>query len=674
MARQSINVNPGLKEFEAYMDFSGGLNTETSNERLLDNEFVVMENVVLNSRGSVKKRPGRQVDAVFSLPSATNVQGMFFFHRPVVNVTQPDLIFALGGKLYVRPYNSVFVTQIPLNGNNSNTFQSTRNVESVQFYDSLYVASGGGLIRVDYNPTFDTFTATSVTPYQPSAQEIKFIGLNALYPSGMTTTDDPSLTSLNDFYVKGILFRDKDGNIVTDGVVNQDLDLTAYLYYDSTLITPPVTYTWHFRKSGTTSWSNFGTTTNTSEFSFHEAGSFDFKVTARFHPLVGGGHVDKEFVFTGFESLPYANSKKPYQGEGGVVTNCNRILLHYNRLFLYGDPSEPAQVYISHLANPGYFPSTNTLRFDTGRFEPITTIVRIQNYLTVFSRSMIHIISGINPEEYSVNMINDSVGCIAERSAVLTGNVITFLSQEGVYILRPTTFKLDQLNVQRVDAKIKDEMPKDVNCCALNYDSQYWLCFPDKSIMYRYYYEQQVWVKDVSTNLQFVQLLQYQNMVYNLSKDLRLYKHNDAVFLDGSIEYDMVVETKYFDLSKSFNFKKLRRLYILGRCYKDYDAEFNVYVYADSALVLDPETGQAIITPGDVAQWQITITPNAVFEHGSTFGIWELGEDEFGQDYLNVQKTRVRGKCRRVKLRFTNTQSNEVEIFGFGLEFKVKKP
>ncbi len=670
MARQSINVNPGLKEFEAYMDFSGGMNTEISNERLLDNEFIVMENVVLNSRGSVKKRHGRSIAATLNIPTG-KVQGMMFYTRPDETVTEPDLIFAVGGKLYARNYDATITVQIVLNGSASNTFQNTRNVEMVQYYNDVYVASGSGLIRIQFDEQLELFTATSVVAYEPTAQEIKSIGLNALYPNGMTTTNDPNITSPNDFYIKGILFRQfidlYNYKILSSAVVNQSVILTPYYYYNSALFSTIET-TWHYKKSDSEAWIN-----TSANFTFNEEGFYDFRLTAKFN-LVAGGHVQKEFIFTSFESLPVALTIKPYEGEGGTINNCNRIILHYNRLMLYGDTEQPAQLYVSHIGNFGYFPTNLFFRFDVGRFEPIVSVVRIQSYLVVFSRTMIHTITGIDPTEYSVNMINDSIGCIAERSAVLTGNVITFLSNEGVFILRPTTFRLDQLNVQRIDTKIKDQMPKDTNACALNFDSQYWLCFPDKSVIYRFYYEQGVWVKDVSDNLNFVQMLQYSGKAYDLSDDIRLYQHDKTVYKDGSIEYDMIIETKYFDLSKSFNFKKLRRLYMLGRCYKDYDAEFSVSVYADSAIVLDPETGQAIVNAQDYVVWQTTLTSNNVFEHGTNFGIWELGEDKFGQEYLNVQKTRIRGKCRRVKLRFLNKQDKEVELFGFGLEFKVKKP
>jgi hypothetical protein len=379
---------------------------------------------------------------------------------------------------------------------------------------------------------------------------------------------------------------------------------------------------------------------------------------------------------------------KAFKEDGDVLEQivagakkCNRIRLYWDRLMLFGDPDEPTQLYFSDTNNPAYFPQVNTLRFDTGKQESITAIVRLNDYLVVFSKTLIHVLTGKTKDEFVVNLINDSIGCIAPRSAVLTGNVVTFLSEEGIFQLRPSTFKLDQLNVRRVDGNIKSEIKKSSNACAFAYDSQYWVCYPNDKIVYRYYYEKQVWVKDVSNKLNFIQFLQDGKNVYTLSQDVKLYKNNENIYTDDGIVYDMIVESKYFDLSKSFNFKKLRRLYILGKNYNVYDAEYKVNVYADSQIVLDPEIGYAVVGEDGYVTWftQNPTLPNIEFHQASVLGTelnpeWILGEDILGGQDLSVQKTRIRGKCRRVKLKFINSQDQEVELFGFGLEFKLKKP
>jgi hypothetical protein len=783
MARQNINVNPTVREFEAYMDFSGGINTETSNERLADNEFLEMVNVDLSNRGSVKKRTGYSFIA--NVPSqeavAKNVQGMFFFYRE--GKEHPDIIFAREGRLYVKEFDNpsqTTATQITVTGLKNNLgvaiteFQKDRIVEGVQFLNKLYVASGTDLIVVEY--ISNAWTAKAITPYQPIAQELKFIGKNSLLGFAMENTNltASGVTISSDFDAKGVVFSqfttpESQAKVLRNGVKGQDMrvrgyiiDKTPYTGYNPT----QNQYVFYYRKTGEEStktatinpstagqtvfslpgnetyemetnsisvfvnnaqlnlgsgftetnerqvtlntgvnpgqivklvWQqnwikapatgvvttktarveSFGSGESYIKFRPLETGLYDFKFEVIFNYTVGGTTTPypKDFIFNDFEVKAVAAKNDVYDQIDTGIKTCNRIRLHFNRLMLFGDTTEPTQLYFSHLDNPAYFPTVNMIRFDTGKKEPIITVERIQNYLTVFTKTTIHSLTGINPSEFSVNLINDSVGCIAERSAVLTNNVITFLSQEGVYILKPATFKLDQLNVQRVDADVKSQISKDTNVCATAYDSQYYICYPDDKLVYRYYFERESWVKDKSERLNFAQFLTYGNNLYVITQDGKLLKRDNSVYKDDTLGYNMIVETKYFDLSKSFNFKKLKKLYVLGRHYKTYDAEFSVSVYSDAKIVLDPEVGSAIIDPiTNVVSWNTTLVPNVEFPHGTTFGVWEVSEDELGEKYLSVQKARVRGKCHRVKIQFLNTQDKEVELFGFGLEFKLKKP
>jgi hypothetical protein len=805
MARQNINVNTGIREFEAYMDFSGGLNIETSNERLNDNEFTQMQNVDLNSRGSVKKRTGRDlIPTTFingdQILNPSTAQGVFFFYRK--NQENPDMVIAAGGKLFVKKYSQVIglyfdnAELLNISGMALGFNPLIKNIEGVQYYDKLYVATGTDIVVVSADIN-GAYSAQVIIPYEPNTNELKYIGTNALLLDGsngviaMKDTINSSLNNVNQFSVKGIAFAEEGtGKTLINAQTKERFVIKTYVIENPAGLTIPPgetyskTYNFYYKKvqserfetrtytavatvtnpqtqiavgttavvtlptgssydintssmevslkglplvtgvtfeetsnttvtvtptnpivagdkvtikfipswwSGNSQYGSFvqsGTNANTFVFRPLEVGFYDFKVEVTFAisntPTQSS---KKEYIYQGLQSKAFREDGDVLEQITAGARKCNRIRLYWDRLMLFGDPDEPTQLYFSDINNPEYFPQVNCLRFDTGKQEPITSVVRLNDYLVVFSKSLIHVLTGKTKDEFSINLINDSVGCIAPRSAVVTGNVVTFLSDEGVFFLRPSTFKLDQLNVKRVDTKIKNEILKKENACALAFDSQYWLCYPDEKKIYRFYYEKDVWVKDVSENLDIVQFLQEGNTIYNFTNRLKIYKQNENIYTDAGLLYDMIVESKYFDLSKSFNFKKLRRLYVLGRCYDLYDVNFYTSVFADNTIVLDPETGYATVTPTGIATWVTVITPNINFEHGTTFGFptgspptytpattWQLGFDELGHKYLSVQKTRVRGKCRRVKVLFVNSQDKEVELFGFGLEFKLKKP
>ncbi len=58
MTRQPTNPKPYQKQMESYNNFSGGLNSVTSNDNLKNSEFPELSNMDLGERGSLKRRTG----------------------------------------------------------------------------------------------------------------------------------------------------------------------------------------------------------------------------------------------------------------------------------------------------------------------------------------------------------------------------------------------------------------------------------------------------------------------------------------------------------------------------------------------------------------------------------------------------------------------------------------
>ena len=99
--RDNINVNSSLRLFESYRDFSGGLNTQQSNDMMKDNQVVIAENIDLALTRSIKKRTGRTAFATnHPWLDTSPIQGMFKF----VNNAETVLIVSVEGKIYyARP-------------------------------------------------------------------------------------------------------------------------------------------------------------------------------------------------------------------------------------------------------------------------------------------------------------------------------------------------------------------------------------------------------------------------------------------------------------------------------------------------------------------------------------------------------------------------------------------
>jgi hypothetical protein len=833
--RQNIKVNPAVKEFESYTDFSGGLNSEISNEKLRENEYPVMQNADISSRGSAKRRPGRV--KIFGIEGTA--QGMFHYYRE--GQSAPDIILAISGKLYLKRNGENTATEMPITYNDEPfVFQDELPVEAVQYRTDLFVATGTKIVEINYDFLADTFTAGIMAPYKPTVQEVINIGTNALASDPATWIQEKEDSVVS---IEGITTS------IPQGVVNSAVTFTAHVKKPES-VNVHYSFSWRKTGSGTYNYILTDSPNNYADITFNEIGGYDIKAetkqvtyliddytslwtstqagitqTLGTHDWDGqlyqnpslilttnGGTYDTSLplvtknlstpldltkgntitwyvsiyspeapgytipqgavklafyndvssttpiltlespdgisdrslgtswtkitstydssitgldniVKMGFFSLTVgtpatawnlvtdatssttdhstridqtsmymSNTETSYVKTNfevvGVVDpttdpstyeaihSSRMIRLHYDKLLLGKDSKYPGQIYLSQNFNPRYFPSSNAMDFSLDRREPVTEVVRYQDFLVVFTKSTISSVVGKVTSEITVSLINDHIGCIADRSAKVAGNNIIFLSQEGVMMLRPNQYKLAQMNVQRIDYPIKSEITSDTNACAMVYDNQYWLSFPDKNTIYRLNYDKGVWVKDTSSKLNISQFLTYGNDVFNLSTDGVLYKHDNSVFTDDGESYTMVVETKMLDLSATFNNKKLKNIYIMAKHYADHRVDLNVRVYADSQIVLTPDSGQVVIDPDTLeTTWQTTTDPNFKYANATQFGTWKLGESVLGDVNMSVQKSAITSrKCRRVKVSFEHNLPSSCEIFGFGLEFRLIKP
>lgn len=357
------------------------------------------------------------------------------------------------------------------------------------------------------------------------------------------------------------------------------------------------------------------------------------------------------------------------------------IRLHWDRIILGKDMKYPGQLYISDLNNPRYFPMNKRIDFSIDRKEPITSVVRFKDYLVIFTKTTISLLLGKGPQDgeiqlpdtYSVKLIHDRIGCIADRSAQVVGNEIFFLGDDGLYTLRPNDYQINDLNVQRIDQNVKSLVRKDTNAAAIVWDNQYWICFPSTKEILRMYYQTGAWVQDVSSKLNISQFLTYTDNLYNLTSDGTVFIHDENVYSDDGEAYEWIVESKYIDLQSSFDKKKLRRLFVVANYYEDHSVPLFVRVYADSQIVLDPTVGEAILNDNGYVEWKSITEPNMHFYSSTRFGNWLMGRSLLGDSNIFINEAKVRGKCRRVKVLFNHKESHEVEIFGFGVEFKYKK-
>lgn len=137
------------------------------------------------------------------------------------------------------------------------------------------------------------------------------------------------------------------------------------------------------------------------------------------------------------------------------------------RQVVSGNASYPSRVFISRSADSSYFITTGTDTsaewFDVqpSDGDKITGLTTFYNNLVVFKERSIHkaVPSDSTGDFISkVELINNSVGCVAHRSIDAVDNDVFFLSRKGVFVLGNEPNFFDTIRTNEVSARIHPEI------------------------------------------------------------------------------------------------------------------------------------------------------------------------------------------------------------------------
>lgn len=647
MARQQYRTNPWEKHLETYSDFSAGLNTVASNDTMQENELRIATNVDLSERGAIKRRKGMTRHLT---PGRGGLgQGYFRFYKEqndYVEVVAVDGKFVIGGA--TKTIEGL-----------TEGFQNTRPIEGVQFGNKMYFATGTKLVEFDG----EDFKVTE--PYAPEPLEALYIGTNGLADDPNNFMQDGESTFIR---IDGVTFSER------YGIVNQSVTLTAY---SSKPVEKQVEFQFEWRYA----WMEEGkwvlgqdwSSEKTWEFSPDVEGDFQFRINIR---EKGNTVAETQYLVPKYKVNPSKDSSD-VEIDTSYIHRCNRILLHWNRLVMYGDEQNPDMIYISHLNNPNYFPVPNTLRFENGKKEALTTLVQYRDMLIAFTATTIQALHGKSPADFRRTVLNTSIGCVAPYSAVVVRNHIFFLSTNGVYFLKSVGYVEDKANVEKLDSKIDNVIPRDPDACALLHNNQYYIIFPSKNIGFRFYTELNAWASDESEKLDFHRMYSWDNKLFGQSKQDGIVLVHDDVYDDDGHVYKELWETAFFTFGQPYHSKKLKELQITTEPEQG-TIRAHLHVFADAASIFQAEGGEAFIDENGDVGWKVDLDPNLKSEvityGGTVLGEWEMGKSPFGEVGATVQKIRLSGKCLRSKIKFEHEEAKAAKVNGIAYIFKTKKP
>ena len=125
-------------------------------------------------------------------------------------------------------------------------------------------------------------------------------------------------------------------------------------------------------------------------------------------------------------------------GNTETLSGCNikfsSLCLHYERVWASGDAANPDRVYYSADFNPEGWSGVQagTIDIPTWDGASVKAVRTLYNDVIVFKDSEVYRIYGTYPGEYEVEQVHGVVGPIATRSIVTTGDMVYFLSADGL--------------------------------------------------------------------------------------------------------------------------------------------------------------------------------------------------------------------------------------------------
>ncbi|WP_203289853.1 hypothetical protein [Metabacillus sp. cB07] len=578
-----------------------------------------------------------------------NGQGYFRYYN---DNNQYHTIVAVNGKL-LKDGGEIVIQGL------ESGFQTDRMIEAVQFKDKMFIATGTKLVE------YDGTIAKVVEAYKPKPLEALYIGTNGLAENPDSYLEDGTEAFLR---LEGV------APSLNKGIANTPTTFTAFVSKVNAL--DVIEYKFEYMGEGFDTfkpgknWS----TDKTWTFTPKTAGTYKIQVHARKQGSTSDPTEDSPQVF----QMPYTvtaidENKKV---DTSQMHSCNRILLHWERLIVYGDKKNKGTIYISELGNPRYFPVLNTLEFQNNEQESLTKLVQYRDFIVAFMPSSIQALYGKAPignDPFRRMVLHTGIGCIAPETARVMGNNIAFLSRQGIHVLQSMGITEDKMNVAKIDSAIENEIPMDTDACAIVFRNQYHICFPRLNTRYRLYYERGMWTKDISPLMDFSRLFEWNGELVGQSQTTgKTYKFDDSVYTDAGHVYEDRVVTKSYNFGEPHNPKKMKEFQLILARYNT-DVNLSVIVNVDNNPVLNTLQSKAEVV-NDSIRWIEEHVPNVSVDAGTVFDVWKLGISAFDNAQQKKVSIPITGKGHTVNVDIRHQEDGPNALLSAGFIFKTKKP
>lgn len=391
-----------------------------------------------------------------------------------------------------------------------------------------------------------------------------------------------------------------------------------------------------------------------------------------------------------------------------VIKNCYYIKQRGERLFCAKDN----YLYFSERGRPEYWKPLNVINVITDDMEVITALHEYNNALLVFKPSSIFAWEGVDPTtDVTFKKLNTNTGTIYHRTIQTVENNVLFLGNDGVYTLQTVddTRVVASKISYNINSLINNDLEKlsDVwyqrtaRPCAIFYKDKYMLSL--NSTVYIYNYDIVVTNKEFNevwstykfrpelnihygyTHPTVFEIAEQDTYIFNFCpRSLFVYK-NELTFTYAQNVYKFLstensTNSTYKDIADvqgetiisapiSLNVT-LRVLaqndHIRNKKYKTIFVAFRQYTDKHSSCTINARI--------DYTDTTMVISPDEALIYDDAYGsAWDTSVWDFSE--LITRRFPIKNRGKRIVITITDsTLDRTITIYGFGIEYKLKKP
>jgi hypothetical protein len=360
------------------------------------------------------------------------------------------------------------------------------------------------------------------------------------------------------------------------------------------------------------------------------------------------------------------------------IKRCTIIEQRGQRLFCSGDPQNPNYIYYSEIGEPNNFPAANTIKAVSDDGDHINALIELNDKMIAFKEFNIYVWSGWDPtSDVTFDRLPIHTGTKSPKSLVRVDNMIIFLSQDSIIGLSMadngyiSVLNLG-MNLENTIASLKNKEIAE----AVYYQGSYLLaCCDNENLDYNnivlrgytnFSYSTSSDKSGETKTIPWTTITGWRVSSWFHDLDGKLYYGNTGMIYEAFVNKNddgqpIIVDVIHrFNLADSFRSKKIKSLIMLVS--QVGHRLFNVRVYL-TYLTYGSATDIYDVNLNDVMIWGVT-------PWGTEWG-----------SYADILKKEIRlnKDCDRFELRLTQNEvnastENDIMIYGFGIQFRMKRP